>query len=48
MYGTVNRAVQELVTTQFSKDKWAAIKQKAETGVQAFVIMQTYPDGGSW
>lgn len=44
MYGMVNRAVQELVTTQFGKDKWAEIKQKAETGVQVFVSMQTYPD----
>ena len=44
MYGLVNRAVQELVVSQFGKDKWDAIKKKAATGVQTFVSMQNYPD----
>jgi len=44
MYGLVNRAVQELVSSQFGKETWLEIKRKAETGVHAFVSMQTYPD----
>lgn len=44
MYGLVNKAVQDLVVTQFGADKWREIKQKAGVGVAAFVSMDPYPD----
>ncbi len=44
MYGMVNKAVQDLVVTQFGQEKWNEIKRKADIDVEAFVAMSTYPD----
>ena len=44
MYGLVNKAVQDLVVTQFGQDKWEAIKEKAGISVDAFLSMKSYPD----
>jgi len=44
MYGLVNKAVQDLVVTQFGQEKWNEIKRKADTGVESFIGMRPYPD----
>ena len=44
MYGLVNKAVVDLVTTKFGVETWNKIKQKAEVDVDVFVSMDGYPD----
>ncbi len=44
MYGLVNKAVEDLVVTQFGRHKWDEIKRRAEVSVEAFVGMNSYPD----
>lgn len=44
MYGLVNAAVQELVESQFGKDKWEQIREKAGVPVSSFNRMDGYPD----
>lgn len=44
MYGLVNKAVQDLVVTQYGEDRWDAIKRKAGVDVESFVSMSPYPD----
>lgn len=44
MYGLVNRAVEDLVCTNFGEETWEKIKEKAEVDVEAFVSMESYPD----
>ena len=44
MYGLVNRAVEDLVVTNFGEEKWEAIKAKAGIDVDAFISNQGYPD----
>lgn len=44
MYGLVNKAIEQLVVTQFGKEKWEEIKKLAEIDVESFVCMHSYPD----
>lgn len=44
MYGLVNKAVEDLVVTNFGEDKWEAIKLKAGVDVDAFISNEGYPD----
>ena len=44
MYGLVNKAVEDLVCSQFGNDKWEAIKMKAGVEIDAFISMESYPD----
>lgn len=44
MYGLVNKAIEELVVTNFGEDKWELIKQKAGVEVDVFVSNSAYPD----
>jgi len=44
MYGLVNKAVVDLVTTKFGAEAWAKIKQKADVDVDVFVSMDGYDD----
>jgi heme-NO-binding protein len=44
MYGLVNKAVVDLVTSKFGQDAWNKIKQKAEVDIDVFVSMDAYPD----
>lgn len=44
MYGLVNKAVEDLVTTNFGIDKWEAIKEKAGIEEEAFISNESYPD----
>jgi len=44
MYGLVNKAIEELVVTEFGKDKWQLIKQKAGVDVEVFISNEGYSD----
>lgn len=44
MYGLVNKAVEELVTTNFGEEKWDLIKAKAGIDVEVFISNESYPD----
>ena len=44
MYGMVNKAIQDLVTKNFSEEKWIAIKNKVGFEDDFFISMQSYPD----
>ena len=44
MYGLVNKAIQDLVITQFGKEKWDEIKLKANIEELSFICMNPYPD----
>ena len=44
MYGMVNKAVEELVCTQFGQDQWDAIKTKAGVEEDVFISNEPYPD----
>lgn len=44
MYGLVNKAIEELVVTQFGEEKWEQIKKKAGVDVDVFVSNEAYPD----
>src|SRR4051812_42345266 len=44
MYGMVNKAVEDLVTTRFGAAAWAAIKQRAGVEHEVFLSMDPYPD----
>ena len=44
MYGLVNKAVEELVVSNFGADKWEAVKAKAGVDVDAFISTEGYPD----
>lgn len=44
MYGLVNKAVVDLVTSKFGAETWTKIKQKADVDIDVFVSMDGYPD----
>lgn len=44
MYGLVNRAVEELVCTQFGEATWEAIRAEAGIDIEVFVSMEQYSD----
>ncbi|MFN8495809.1 MAG: heme NO-binding domain-containing protein [Caldilineaceae bacterium] len=44
MYGLVNRAIEELICTQFGEATWDMVKTKASLDIEAFVSMEPYPD----
>jgi hypothetical protein len=44
MYGLVNKAVVDLVTTKFGADAWNKIKAKADVDIDVFVSMDAYDD----
>ena len=44
MYGLVNRAVEELVVSNFGDEKWQAIKAKSGVDVEVFISNEGYPD----
>jgi hypothetical protein len=45
MYGLVNKAVEDLVKTNFGEDTWLKIKEEAQVKQASFVGMESYPDG---
>ena len=44
MYGMVNRAIEDLVCTNFGEEKWEQIRQKAGVEEEFFVSNEGYPD----
>ncbi len=44
MYGLVNKAVVDLVTSKFGQETWNQIKKKADVDLDVFVSMDGYPD----
>lgn len=44
MYGIVNQAIQELVTTQFGEDKWEQVLLKSGVGEEFFLSNESYDD----
>lgn len=44
MYGLVNKAVEELVVSNFGDEKWELIKEKAGVDVDVFISNEAYPD----
>ena len=44
MYGLVNKAVEDLVISNFGEDKWELIKEKAGIEVDGFISNEGYPD----
>src|SRR5262245_58539495 len=45
MYGLVNTALQQLVTSRFGDEAWETIVRNAGVDVDVFVSMEAYPDG---
>jgi hypothetical protein len=44
MYGLVNKAIADMVTTRFGKETWENIRQKANVESETFLSMEGYPD----
>lgn len=44
MYGLVNKAVEELVMTNFGEEKWLQVKAKAGVTEEVFISNEVYPD----
>jgi hypothetical protein len=44
MYGIVNKAIEELVITNFGEEKWEAIKVKSDIDVDYFISNEPYDD----
>lgn len=44
MYGLVNTALQDLVSSRFGEDTWESIKRAAGVDIDVFVSMEAYPD----
>ncbi len=44
MYGMVNKAIEDLVLTGFSREQWNAIKEKAGVEDDIFLSNERYPD----
>jgi len=48
MYGMVNRAVGDLVTSRFGEPTWQRVKARAGVEVEVFVSMDTYDDASTY
>src|SRR5688572_16401376 len=48
MYGLVNRAVEQMVTSKFGVDTWQKICEKAGTSCDGFVALSVYPDESTY
>lgn len=44
MYGIVNKAIEELVTINFGRDKWEAIKKSSGVNYDFFISNEPYDD----
>ena len=44
MYGMVNKAVEDMVTTRFGEDTWEKIRTRAGIDVEVFISNEAYPD----
>ena len=48
MYGMINKAIRDLVTTRFGEAKWLEICGKAGVADAAFINMVKYPDDSTY
>jgi Haem-NO-binding len=44
MYGIVNKAIEDLVTTNFGAEKWEIIKEKSGVDIDFFISSEPYDD----
>ena len=44
MYGIVNKAIEDLVKTNFGEEKWEAVKQRSGVDVDFFISNEPYDD----
>ena len=44
MYGIVNKAIEELVISNFGHDKWTLIKEKSGIDIDYFISTEPYDD----
>ena len=44
MYGLVNKAIADMVRSQFGEETWQEIRQKAAVEDNTFLSMEGYPD----
>ncbi len=44
MYGLVNKAIADMVTTKFGEETWQEIRQSASVEDKTFLSMEGYPD----
>ena len=44
MYGLVNKAIEDLITINFSEETWKEVKEKASVQQDTFVSMDAYDD----
>jgi hypothetical protein len=44
MYGLVNKAIEDMVCNRFGVESWKQISERADTGIEMFVSMESYPD----
>lgn len=44
MYGLVNKAIEDMVCTQFGEEVWQEIRKKADLDIDSFISMEAYPD----
>ncbi len=44
MYGLVNKAIQDLIVSEFGDDQWQKIRNKAGLGIDHFASMHSYED----
>ena len=44
MYGLVNKAIEDMVCSNYGQETWQEIKQKANLDLETFVSMEGYPD----
>lgn len=44
MYGLVNKAIEELVTSNFGETQWERVKSKAGVDVDVFISSESYSD----
>jgi hypothetical protein len=44
MYGLINKAIEQMVCTQFGADTWETIKRQAHVDSAVFLAMDPYPD----
>ncbi|MDN3205631.1 heme NO-binding domain-containing protein [Algoriphagus sediminis] len=44
MYGLVNKAIQDLITTNFGEEKWKVIREKSQIDIDYFISTEPYDD----
>ncbi len=48
MYGMINKAIRDLVTSRFGEEKWQEIRRKAGVADEVFINMVKYPDDATY